>query len=88
MTIPHVPRPWPLAPLLAYLRLTPWGFADRYGIRPADVRYARDHGLTDDQADAWTIAADLHPCLIWPDWLTAPADDIDGQDDEVWGEAA
>lgn len=73
----HTARRWPLAPLLAYLRLTPGGFARRYGIPPSQVYTARDHGLTEDQADAWTIAADLHPALIWGPEFYDPAD-VDG----------
>jgi hypothetical protein len=43
--------------------------ADRLGTSVTSLRHYRDDGLTLQVADRLTIAAGLHPAMVWPSWV-------------------
>jgi hypothetical protein len=62
---PDVPTGWPLQPLLDASGLTASRLSLTLGLSGTTVRLARRRGLTDAQADEWSIRLGLHPLLVW-----------------------
>ena len=62
---PDIPTGWPLQPLLDASELTPSRLSLTLGLSGTTVRLARRRGLTDAQADEWSIRLGLHPLLVW-----------------------
>lgn len=60
-------HPWPLAPLLAMVTVD--NVARVLGVSGATLAHAREHGLTDRQADTWAVRCGLHPAMVWPGWI-------------------
>ena len=44
--------------------------AARIGVGHRTATRARQHGLTDRQADHWATRVGLHPSMVWPTWST------------------
>jgi hypothetical protein len=56
---------WPLQPLLDASDLTPTRLAAELGLSSTVVRLAGRRGLTDVQADEWSIGLGVHPLMVW-----------------------
>lgn len=62
---PEMPTGWPLQPLLDAAGLTASRLSLTLGLSGTTIRLARGRGLTDAQADEWSIRLGLHPLLVW-----------------------
>jgi hypothetical protein len=51
--------------------------ANLIGLNVASVWLARRNGLSEQQADRYCCAVNIHPSLIWPDWWGPEASDLD-----------
>ena len=75
-------RRWPLAPLLDVSRLTRTRFLRAVGAGSHALAVAERRGLTDVQADTWSIRLGLHPILVWG-WAWIEAAGADGPAHQV-----
>jgi hypothetical protein len=65
-------RRWPLAPLLDVSRLSRSTFVRKVSASARALAVADRRGLTDVQADTWSIRLGLHPILVWGwEWIEA-----------------
>lgn len=72
-------RRWPLAPLLEQVGSGSHTALVKRGVSGRDVRRAAELGLSDRQADHWSIRCHLHPAMVWPDWTQAALTVLDDQ---------
>lgn len=75
-------RRWPLAPLLDVSRLSRSRFVREVGASAHALSIAERRGLTDVQADTWSIRLGLHPILVWG-WAWIEAADACGPAHQV-----
>ena len=61
-------RPFPLQPLLEATSVPLTGLPRRLGTSTTTVRRAATTGLTEAQADQWSVKLGLHPGTIWSAW--------------------
>jgi hypothetical protein len=66
-----VTRLWPIAPLLELTKLTAHGLRKQARIHSTVYNNAAENGLTDRQADTWSIRCGLHPAMVWLGWIDA-----------------
>ena len=75
-------RRWPLGPLLDVSRLTRSRLLREVGAGAHALAVAEQRGLTDVQADTWSIRLGFHPILVWG-WAWIEAADADGPAHQV-----
>lgn len=60
---------YPLQPLLDAAGVTLNGLRQLVPMNGSTYRNAREHGLTEQQADRYACALGLVPWSVWPEWL-------------------
>lgn len=62
---------WPLWPLLRAAKVTQEELLHRVGESTSAVYWANRHGLTEKQADEWSLRCGLMPHEVWDGWFDA-----------------
>jgi hypothetical protein len=66
------PEPrWPLWPLLRAAKVTQEDLLRRVGESTSAVYWANRYGLTEKQADEWSLRCGLMPHEVWDGWFDA-----------------
>jgi hypothetical protein len=70
-------RRWPLWPLLRAAEMTQHELLHKVGAGTSSVYWANRHGLTETQADEWSLACGLMPHEVWDGWFDAALTELD-----------